>query len=67
MTRLASAISDWTTMMEIGLLATCRPFFRMLTWCSPTSRGMKEIPGGRRRRETERREGRKEGGEKEEM
>lgn len=46
MTRVASPISDWTTMRAMGLLGTCRPFFRMLTTCSPTSRGMKEMPGG---------------------
>lgn len=45
-TLLASPISDCTTMMEMGLLATWRPFFLMLTKCSPTSLGMKEIPGG---------------------
>lgn len=49
LTRLASPISDWTTMMVMGLLGTWRPFFRMLTLCSPTSRGMKEIPERRKR------------------
>lgn len=53
LTWLASPISDWTTMMVMGLLATWRPFFRMLTRCSPTSRGMKEIPRRRRRRRRE--------------
>lgn len=32
-------------MMDTGLLATWLPFFLMLTRCSPTSRGMKEMPG----------------------
>lgn len=31
-------------MMDTGLLATWLPFFLMLTRCSPTSRGMKEMP-----------------------
>lgn len=36
-------------MMDTGLLATWLPFFLMLTRCSPTSRGMKEMPGAEHR------------------
>lgn len=43
-TLLASPISDCTTIIVMGLFATWRPFFLMLTRCSPTSLGMKEIP-----------------------
>lgn len=42
--RLASPISDWTTMIVTGLFGTWLPFFLMLTRCSPTSRGMNEMP-----------------------
>lgn len=51
LTWLALPISDWMTIIVMGLLATCCPFFKMLTRCSPTSRGMKEIPGRRGRSE----------------
>lgn len=36
-------------MMDTGLLATWLPFFLMLTRCSPTSRGMKEMPASEHR------------------
>lgn len=46
-TRLASPISDWLIMTEMGLLGIWRPFFLMFTKCSPISLGTKEMPAGR--------------------
>lgn len=48
LTRLASPISDWLIMTVMGLLGMCRPFFLMLTMCSPISLGTKEIPAKRK-------------------
>lgn len=45
-TLLASPISDGPTRILKGLLVTCLPLLRTLTTCSPTSLGVKEIPGG---------------------
>lgn len=36
-----------------GLLATCTLFFLTLTSCSPTSFGVKEMPGGEKTEEGE--------------